>query len=76
MSEGKPTIVWTCNRCKATVTLESHQQPTDWGRLTFVTPPRRDPNSGERVVVWDICQECDSALADFIYRPEARSDGA
>lgn len=61
MSEGKPMTEWTCDRCGATATLPTLEQPKGWLAVYLVSPPRMSPC--EDRLAWLLCPACDKSIA-------------
>jgi ribosomal protein L37AE/L43A len=63
------STLWTCDRCGATATTNTSQQPK-WLGVVFGAPPEADPTESK----WarkHLCPTCDTKFAVFL-RPITR----
>lgn len=65
-------VEWTCSRCGDTVTLPTGEQPRDWTRVYFVTPPR-GALADRAVTAGDLCnaESCGGLIVAFLNGNEA-----
>lgn len=59
------STVWTCSRCGTTRHLSGTDQPKDWLRVHYVTPPRGSVSDIGRSI-GDLCDPCGGFLVDFM----------
>lgn len=65
------TTVWKCSRCGCVEEVEGTDQPKDWCRVGFVTPPRASW-SDKLQVLGDLCNAdmCGGLIVAFMHGTE------
>lgn len=64
MSESKPVVTWTCDRCGATETRTMGEQPKGWLGVILASPPKRDVN--DILSRFHYCPDCDHSFAEWL----------
>lgn len=65
------TTKWTCSRCGKVETHEGSEQPPNWSRVGFVTPPRGSW-SDKVTILGDLCNDplCGGLIVAFMHGEE------